>query len=280
MTTISQTLNSLQNQCGLIPFITAGIPNLASTENALKLLDNSGADIIEIGLPYSDPLADGPIIQQASTKALQQGVTFDKLLHLLNNIHDKIKAPLILFTYYNPILARGIFRFLQDIADSGIKGLIIPDLPLEEADYVINVCSQLSLELILLVTPTSSVDRVNSIISKSQGLIYVVSSTGVTGLRENVKLEMKDFVRNIKSKTDKLLILGFGISQLRHVEQVARWDIDGVVIGSAFVKCLSDENHQEGLAKLEKFCCSVKETLIHRGISQLPPGEFESPLPP
>jgi tryptophan synthase alpha chain len=260
MTTIFQKLNTLNHKCALIPFITAGDPDLISTEKALKILDKEGADIIEIGLPYSDPLADGPIIQEASKKALIAGVTLDKLLDLLTNLN--LNAPIILFTYYNPMLARGINRFLADVSRAGIKGLIIPDLPLEEADYIIDRCINFSLELILLITPVSSSNRITKILQKSQGVIYIVSSTGVTGLRKEINKEMKGFIQKIRSESNSLLILGFGISTENHVKCVLDWNINGIVIGSAFVRCLSSQNKIEGLCQLKKFCALINDILV------------------
>nr|YP_009315697.1 Tryptophan synthase alpha subunit [Trichogloeopsis pedicellata]SCW24355.1 Tryptophan synthase alpha subunit [Trichogloeopsis pedicellata] len=259
MAIVSSTLSKLQYRCGLIPFITAGTPDIESTVKALRVLDTSGADLIEIGLPYSDPLADGPVIQEASKQALRQGMNFDVLIELLENVRGTISAPLILFTYYNPILVRGTHSFLETIANVGIKGLIIPDLPLEEADYILDICSSLSIELILLITPTSSISRIENIVRKSQGLIYIVSSTGVTGMRDIINNKMENFIANIRSKTDKQLIIGFGISQTKHVEQIMKWDIDGIVIGSAFVNRLLDINN--GLSKVEDFCLSIKHVI-------------------
>jgi tryptophan synthase alpha chain len=262
MKSISKALISLGNQCALIPFITAGDPDLYSTEQVLKILDKEGADIIEIGVPYSDPLADGPIIQEASRKALASGVTIDKILQLVADISSDLRAPLILFTYYNPILSRGMERFLIDIANAGIKGLIIPDLPLEESDYIISLCSELSIELILLITPTSSSNRIASILSKSSDVIYVVSTIGVTGIRKEIHSEMREFIKEIKSQTNKRLILGFGISTVEHVNQVSKWDINGIVIGSAFVKLLAENNINDQFQPLRKFCYSVKKALV------------------
>ena len=261
MKSISKALISLGNQCALIPFITAGDPDLYSTEQVLRILDREGADIIEIGVPYSDPLADGPIIQEASRKALASGVTIDKILQLVADISSDLRAPLILFTY-NPILSRGMERFLIDIANAGIKGLIIPDLPLEESDYIIGLCSELSIELILLITPTSSSNRIASILSKSSDVIYVVSTIGVTGIRKEIHSEMREFIKKIKSQTDKLLILGFGISTVEHVNQVSKWDINGIVIGSAFVKLLAENNINDQFQLLKNFCFSVKKALV------------------
>lgn len=262
MKTISQTLNSLQAKCALIPFITAGDPHLSVTEQAVKILDSEGADVIEIGLPYSDPLADGPIIQEASKKALAGGVTVDQVFDLLSRVHNSIDAPIVLFTYYNPILARGINTFLEDLSLSGAKGLIVPDLPLEEADYVITVCRKYNLELILLITPVTSSQRIDKILSKAQGIIYIVSSTGVTGLRQEIKQEMKSFIQCVKEKSDQKLIIGFGISSQDHVQKVSQWNIDGIVMGSAFVKCLSDENPKEGLVRLKTFCSQIKASFL------------------
>lgn len=262
MTVISQTLNSLKGRCALIPFITAGSPNLIDTEHALKILDKGGANIIELGLPYSDPLADGPIIQAASKKALDNGVNLDKILDLLRNMIDTLNAPLVFFTYYNPILARGIEKFLSEIAQVGVKGLIVPDLPLEESDYLMTLCRRYDIELILLITPMSSEDRINKIIEQSQGTIYIVSSTGVTGIRQEVKTEMEEFIKKIKMKTNKQLILGFGISTGEHVAKVLNWDIDGIVMGSAFVKCLSADTQEERLSNLKSFCESINSILV------------------
>jgi tryptophan synthase alpha chain len=262
MKSISQSLISLGNQCALIPFITAGNPDLYSTKQILKILDKEGADIIELGVPYSDPLADGPIIQEASKKALACGVTLDKILELVTEISPTLHAPLILFTYYNPILSRGMERFLFDIANAGIKGLIIPDLPLEESDYMFNLCLELSIELILFVTPASSNDRISSILSKSSNIIYLVSTLGVTGIRKEVHEDMEQFITKIKSKTNKLLILGFGISTLDHVNMVSKWDINGIVIGSAFVQHLSEKDINNQFYSLKNFCHSIKKVLI------------------
>jgi tryptophan synthase alpha chain len=261
MTIISTTLKSLGNKCALIPFITAGNPNLQITAQAITILDQEGADIIEIGIPYSDPLADGPIIQEASRKALLSGTTLDNILELVSSITFTIKAPLILFTYYNPVLSRGMEIFVKDISKAGIKGLIIPDLPFEESDYMIELCNRFNIELVLLITPTSSRDRIQHIIEKSLGAIYVVSTTGVTGVRQEVHADMQKFIQEIKKKTNKSLILGFGISTIDHVEQVSQWDIDAIVIGSAFVQKFIDASPQETLESIKTLCSSVHKVL-------------------
>lgn len=262
MTTIKQVLTSVGSKCALIPFITAGSPDLDTTEQALYILDQEGADVIEVGLPYSDPLADGPVIQEASKNALAEGVTFEQVLDLIARSSNNLRAPIILFTYYNPILARGIHKFLLEISEAGVKGLIVPDLPMEEADYVLNLCAKFSIELILLITPVSSDVRIDKILTKSQGTVYVVSSTGVTGMKNSIKNEMQHFIEKIKRKSDNTIIVGFGISTKEHVEQVSVWDINGIVIGSAFVKCLLSGSRLNKLKELRLFCASINKTLL------------------
>lgn len=262
MTTIKQVLTSLGRKRALIPFITAGSPDLDTTEQALYILDEEGADVIEVGLPYSDPLADGPVIQEASKNALAEGVTFEQVLRMLDRSSNNLKAPIILFTYYNPILARGIKQFLFEISQAGVKGLIVPDLPMEEADYILSLCAQFSIELILLITPVSSESRIDKILDKSQGIVYVVSSTGVTGIKNEIKDEMQYFIKKIKRKSENTIILGFGISTKEHVKQVSLWDINGIVIGSAFVKRLLIGSRSNKLNELRLFCASIKETLL------------------
>ncbi len=261
MTTIRNTLSLLGKKCALIPFITAGSPSLDATEKILYILDEEGADIIEVGLPYSDPLADGPIIQESSRNALAAGVNFDSILNLLTQTSKNLKAPIILFTYYNPILARGVDKFLSDISLAGVQGLIIPDLPIEEADYILDKCKQLSLELVMLITPVSSFQRIEKILSKSQGIIYVVSSTGVTGMKNTIKGEMEFFIKKIKEKSSHMVILGFGISTQQQVRQIASWQIDGIVMGSAFVNKSLKGDESKNLKNIRLFCASISHVL-------------------
>ena len=255
MATISQTLCNKNSSCALIPFITAGYPNFNATLDALYTLDKNGADIIELGIPYADALADGPIIQESSRIALQQGTYIRQVVDILKIASPKIKAPIVMFTYYNPILVAGIRTFINDIASAGAKGLIIPDLPLEEIDYIVQLCLEFKIELILFIAPTSSQIRVDAILSKSQGCVYLVSSTGVTGLRDQIDYRLSNIVHNIKHRTSKLIIVGFGISNTHQARALARLNIDGIVIGSAFIKAMSDvptTNYMESLGS----CCA------------------------
>lgn len=165
MTAISDCFETLgrNRECALIPFITAGDPDLATTAAALQTLDRHGADIIELGVPYSDPLADGPVIQAAATRALQRGTKLEQVLEMLQTTTPSLRSPIILFTYYNPILHRGIEKFLQQIAAAGVAGLVVPDLPLEEAAGLLQPASEIGIDLTLLVAPTSSAERIEAI---------------------------------------------------------------------------------------------------------------------
>ena len=189
MTAISRCFENLRRnqECALIPFITAGDPDLETTAKALQVLDRSGADIIELGVPYSDPLADGPVIQAAATRALHRGTTLEQVLEMLKGVGPSLRSPIILFTYYNPILHRGVDKFLQQVKDAGVSGLVVPDLPLEESAGLIKPAADRGIDLTLLVAPTSSTETIEAIARASQGFIYLVSVTGVTGMRTQVQ---------------------------------------------------------------------------------------------
>jgi tryptophan synthase alpha chain len=263
MPSVSSCFKSLRDrqQCALIPFITAGDPDLATTAAALKTLDAAGADLIELGVPYSDPLADGPIIQAAATRALAQGVKLDDVLQMVAEIGPQIKAPIILFTYYNPILNKGIRTFLSQVAAAGVKGLVVPDLPLEEAEELLVPAAEIGIEVILLVAPTSSQERIIAIAAKSQGFIYLVSVTGVTGVRSGLESRVEDILANLRTVTDKPIAIGFGISAPEHAKQVQQWGADGVIVGSAMVKRLAAGTPAEGLSSIDAFCRSLRHAL-------------------
>lgn len=263
MTSISDSFQTLRDrqQCALIPFITAGDPNLETTAEALRILDRNGADFIELGVPYSDPLADGPVIQAAATRALQKGTKLEQVLEMLHMVIPSLKAPIILFTYYNPILYRGIKSFLAQIATAGVQGLVVPDLPLEEAEELIQTAASFGIEVILLVAPTSSRDRIEAIARQSQGFIYLVSVTGVTGVRAQIQDRVKYLITDLRSVTDKPIGVGFGISGPEQAHQVREWGADAVIVGSAFVKRLAEGSPTEGLEAVEKLCQELKTAI-------------------
>lgn len=263
MTSVSDCFKSLKSrsQCALIPFITAGDPDLKTTAEALRVLDKSGADMIELGVPYSDPLADGPTIQAAATRALQKGVRWDNVLEMIKDVAPQLKAPLILFIYYNPILNRGIEAFLKEIAEAGVQGLVVPDLPLEEAESLIKPAAAIGIEVILLVAPTSPKERIEAIAHQSQGFIYLVSVTGVTGMRTQIESRVQDILQQMRTVTDKPIGVGFGISEPEQAKQVKDWGADAVIVGSAVVKRLAEGTPAEGLAAIGEFCQSLKAAI-------------------
>lgn len=263
MTAISDCFKTLgrNRECALIPFITAGDPDLETTAKALQVLDHNGADIIELGIPYSDPLADGPVIQAAATRALQRGTKLEQVLEMLQGITPKLRSPIILLIYYNSILHRGIEKFLQQIAAAGVAGLVIPDLPLEEAAGLLQAASEMGIDVILLVAPTSSAERIEAIARSSQGFIYLVSVTGVTGVRSQLENRVSDLLKQIRSVTDKPIAVGFGISEAEQARQVMEWGADGAIVGSAVVKRLAEGTPEQGLNAIAQFCQSLKAAI-------------------
>lgn len=263
MTSVSERMQSLRDrgECALVPFITAGDPDLATTAKALQILDQNGADVIELGVPYSDPLADGPVIQAAATRALSRGVKLDDVLKLLQQVSPTIQAPIVLFTYYNPILNRGIKTFLSDIAAAGVKGLVVPDLPLEEVNTLMEPAIAAGIELTLLVAPTSPIERIKAITAQSQGFVYLVSVTGVTGMRTQINERVQSLLQDLHQASDKCIGVGFGVSQPEQAAQLRSWGADAVIVGSAFVKRLAGDDPAAGLAAVQSLCSELKAVL-------------------
>lgn len=261
---VSDCMEALRDrgQCALVPFITAGDPDLETTAKALQVLDRNGADLIELGVPYSDPLADGPVIQAAATRALQRGTRLEQVLEMLKTVAPTLKAPIILFTYYNPILNRGIETFFQQVAEAGVKGMVIPDLPLEEVEGVLKAAKPVGVEIILLVAPTTPKERIAAIAEQSQGFIYLVSVTGVTGMRSQIESRVQTLLTELHGITDKPIGVGFGISEASQAKQVMEWGADAVIVGSAFVKRLSEGSPDQGLQAIEIFCRSLKAATL------------------
>ncbi len=263
MVSIKERFDELRdrNECALIPFITAGDPDLATTAEALQVLDRNGADIIELGVPYSDPLADGPTIQAAATRALGRGMTLAAVIDLVAAVTPKLSAPLVLFTYYNPILNRGVEKFLKDIYEAGARGLLVPDLPLEEMDSLLEAAAAVGIAVILLVAPTSTDERIKAIANRSQGFVYLVSVTGVTGVRQEVATRVEGLISDLHSATNKPVGVGFGVSEPSQAKQLKDWGADGVIVGSAIVKRLATGTPAEGLASVGEFCTQLKAAI-------------------
>jgi tryptophan synthase alpha chain len=261
---IAETFSRLREQgkTAFIPFITAGDPDLATTSKALKILDSCGSDVIEVGVPYSDPLADGPVIQASATRALKKGTTFDSVIGMLKGVIRELSCPIVLFTYYNPILKRGVRNFMATIRQAGVNGLVVPDLPLEETVLLRSEAIMHNIELVLLTTPTTPTERMMEIAKASEGFLYLVSAVGVTGARSNVNLRVEHLLREIKKVTDKPVAVGFGVSTPEHVKQIAGWGADGVIIGSAIVRQLCEAaTPEEGLKRLEEYTRNIKAAM-------------------
>jgi tryptophan synthase alpha chain len=224
----------------LVAYLTVGYPTAESTLEIVPLLVDAGCDIIELGIPFSDPLADGTTIQEASSRALQQGVTPKFCLEVAEKLRQKVDVPLAFMTYYNPVLHFGLESFCIACEKAGVDGLIIPDLPPDEATALDVSTRQHGLDLIYLLTPTSTTPRIKLVAEKSRGFIYLVSLTGVTGPRETLPEGLEDFVSRVRRETGKPLCVGFGIStpeQAYRVGQVA----DGIIVGSRLIQLVCDE---------------------------------------
>ncbi|CAM8994718.1 unnamed protein product [Rhodiola kirilowii] len=256
------TLLKEQGKVAFIPYITAGDPDLSTTAKALKVLDSCGSDIIELGVPYSDPLADGPVIQAAATRSLAKGTNMDAIISMLKEVVPQLSCPIALFTYYNPILKRGIGKFMETIREVGVHGLVVPDVPLEETEVLRQEALKNGIELVLLTTPTTPVERMKAIVEVSEGFVYLVSAVGVTGARTSVSGKVQRLLQEIKETTTKPVAVGFGISKPEHVKQVVGWGADGVIVGSAMVKILGEAASPEsGLEELETFTKTLTSSL-------------------
>ncbi|MGG6309577.1 tryptophan synthase subunit alpha [Paenibacillus macerans] len=249
----------------LIPFITVGDPDPETTLDLLTLLEEAGADIVELGVPYSDPLADGPVIQRASERALVHGITVDSCIRTAAAARERgIRLPFVLFTYYNPVMQLGLERFFAQVADAGISGLIIPDLPFEESEEVLALADAANVQLIPLVAPTSS-GRIAQILSRARGFVYCVSSLGVTGERASFHAQVDEFIASVKTQTDLPVAVGFGISSREQVERFAGI-CDGAVVGSAIVRKIEDSlpllanksTREQGLLQIRDFVAQLR----------------------
>ena len=243
----------------LMPFIMAGDPNIEKTSEILLKLQEKGADLIELGIPYSDPLADGPIIQFSASRALKSGTTSIKVIQLLESLKDKLRIPVILFTYFNPILNFGLENFCDLASKAGVAGLIIPDLPLEEASKFSEIISSYFIDLILLVAPTTPFERMKIISNKTKGFTYLVSVTGVTGERSKMENRVESLITKLKEISINPVAVGFGISAPEHVNRVSKWGADGVIIGSAFVKRISSCSKKDVVNQIGEFCAEMRK---------------------
>jgi tryptophan synthase alpha chain len=241
MARIATTFERLRRakQVGLVTYVTAGDPTLARTAEILVALEASGADLFEVGVPFSDPLADGPVIQRASERALASGTTLRRTLAMIRDVRPKIAAPIVLFTYANPILRMGEAAFVRAATDAGVDGVLMLDLPVEEAGSFREQLVEAGLDPIFLLSPTTTDERIEASASMGRGFLYVISRLGVTGARTEVATDAESLVKRVRSHSSLPLALGFGISSPAHVAEVGRW-ADAVVVGSALVSVIAE----------------------------------------
>jgi tryptophan synthase alpha chain len=255
MTRISETFRRLikKGDKAFIPYVMAGDPSPDRTVEMVHILEECGADIIELGVPFSDPLADGPTIQRASERALSNGVTLRKVISLVRDLRQATQVPLVLMTYFNPVFKYGIEDFIGDARVAGVDGVIIPDLPPDEAEDFIKVSRKASLDTIFLLAPTSTEERIRRVTKASTGFIYYVSMTGITGANLSMDGSMEMLISSIRSFTDKPVAVGFGVSTPDEASMVSRL-ADGVIVGSAIVKRLHEapDGLKDYLAGLRK----------------------------
>jgi tryptophan synthase alpha subunit len=238
---------------GFIAFVTAGYPTIQGTLDIVPALVEGGADIIELGVPFSDPLAEGPTIQRSSQRALDNGVTPAVCMELLRKLRSRgFEAPVVLMGYYNPVRAYGVEAFCRDAQEAGADGFIVVDLPPEESEDFQRECEKNNLRMIYLLAPTSSPERIARVAELGSGFVYCVSVTGVTGARDKLPAELANFVGRVRTSTDLPIAVGFGISQHKHFQSVGRV-ADAAIVGSAIIDTIDGGDPSEAAARVKQY---------------------------
>ena len=267
MTRITKEFAELKakNEKALVPFFFAGDPDLDTTYDLVLRLEEAGADIIELGIPYTDPLADGPVNQAAAARALSNGITLPDILGLVSKLREKTQIPIAFLLYFNCVLQYGVEEFLADCVKAGVDGLVIPDLPMEEREQYREIFAKYDVDMIPLVTPVSA-GRINGIVKDSSGFIYCVTSTGTTGVRSDFSTDFSSFMGEVKKHTDTARVLGFGISTPEHVRELKGY-AEGLIVGSAVVKKMAQAgSKKELIASVSGFVAELKAALEDNSI--------------
>jgi tryptophan synthase alpha chain len=249
-----------ENKKALISFITAGDPDLKTTEKIIYQLVDSGVDIIELGVPFSDPMADGPVIQLSSERALKHHTSLKDILDLVKKVRKKISTPIVLMGYLNPIYAYGYEKFAKDASKAGVNGVLIVDLPIEESKDLVSTLKKNYLDFIFLISPVTTLDRKKKIVSKASGFIYYVSMTGITGAKLNQLTDVKKQVLEIKKQGQLPVAVGFGINSKEQAKRISQFS-DGIVIGSAIVKIIADSKKSDLLSEIDQFISPIRKVL-------------------
>lgn len=233
---MSNIRKAFENGKAFIPFITCGDPDLETTAAVVRAAAANGADLIELGIPFSDPTAEGPVIQGANLRALSGGVTTDKIFDLVKELRRDVEVPMVFMTYANVVFSYGTERFISTCREIGIDGLILPDVPYEEKEEFLPACRKYGVDLISLIAPTSE-DRIAMIVREAEGFLYIVSSLGVTGMRSEIKTDLESIVETVRENTDVPCVIGFGISTPEQAAKMAGIS-DGAIVGSAIVRLI------------------------------------------
>ena len=255
---MSKISEAFKDTKAFIPFITGGDPSLEITEQLLYAMEEAGADIIEIGIPFSDPIAEGPVIQAANERALAAGCTTDRLFETVKKAREKVQVPMVFLTYLNPIFTYGKERFMERCRECGIQGVIVPDMPFEEKGELREVCREYGVEIISLIAPTSH-ERITAIAKEAEGYIYCVSSLGVTGMRKEISTDIQGMVDKVRQVTKVPCAVGFGISTPEQAQQMAAVS-DGVIVGSRIVKIV-EEYGEKAVPYVKEYVGNMKKAL-------------------
>jgi len=253
---MSKITKAFEGEKAFIAFLTAGDPSKEKTLEFILAIEEAGADLIEIGIPFSDPIAEGPVIQDANVRALSKGIHTDDIFDLVADVRKKSTVPLAFLTYLNPVFYYGYEKFFKKCKEVGVNGIIIPDLPYEEKYEVSKVADKYDVDLISLIAPTSE-DRIKMIAKDAKGFIYLVSSMGVTGIRSKIKTNLEDIIGEIRKVTDVPVAVGFGINtpeQSKNISKIA----DGVIVGSAIVKIIKKYG-EDATPYIKKYVATMKE---------------------
>lgn len=250
MSLLEATFTALRrsNRRGLITFVTAGDPDIPSSEDVIRAIDRAGADVIEIGVPFSDPAADGPVIQRASERALKAGATLDSALWLVARVRRHVRAPIVLFTYANPVFRMGAEAFADRAASAGVDGVLVVDMPLEESGEMRPLLRRRGIDQIFLVSPTTSDDRIAATGACASGFLYAISRLGVTGVRDTFGRDAAALVGRVRASSRLPVALGFGISSPGHVRDAVR-HADAAVVGSSLVRVVEEAGGDSSLSK-------------------------------
>ncbi len=256
---MSKIANAFKNGKAFIPFITCGDPDIETTEAAVRAMVDAGADLIELGIPFSDPTAEGEVIQAANMRALSKGLKVDDVLEMVKRLRKDISIPMVFMTYANVVFSRDSETFIKKCADIGIDGLILPDIPYEEKDEFESICNKNDMDLISFVAPTSE-NRIAKIAKEAKGFLYIVSSLGVTGTRSEIRTDLDSIVRVVRENTDIPCAIGFGISTPEQAAKMAAIS-DGAIVGSAIIKLL-EKYGKDAPEKIGEYVKSMKEAVL------------------